>query len=372
MEASGSRNCANFEEKNSKESIESLWEDIDDGVLSDIVLDKRSYEEQDNDSAAPPEVIQVSKKLKTTTRPLDLFSPGRGYLWVSSLTAQMWCEQKLHYSLTLPVVEVEKPAISKGTDLHLARELADHDVVKIKVTSNEDIWAAKLLNLYSPVISFLLGTKMRREIPIFGFPFSHNVFVIGLIDEIQFDPETFTFDILELKTRSSSRTLPSKAQSKSHSLQVMLYKKLFDDLVKGQITKYSVAQHLRLELDKNFGEDINNSITEHGLSCLNLSELMDCVFEKMKSLTCINQLLLEYCFQEDNSTIGITEVKYNEEWLKETCDHYMKYWKGERPVEGVDIEEAFKCQSCEFAEVCEWREKKSKELARKNSANSLK
>jgi len=36
----------------------------------------------------------------------------------------------------------------------------------------------------------------------------------------------------------------------------------------------------------------------------------------------------------------------------------MAWWKGERRTRGVDVEEAFKCRMCEFAEACEWRVEK--------------
>jgi exonuclease V len=34
----------------------------------------------------------------------------------------------------------------------------------------------------------------------------------------------------------------------------------------------------------------------------------------------------------------------------------MEWWHGERQATGVDIEEAFKCRSCEFASDCSWRQ----------------
>ena len=51
--------------------------------------------------------------------PLERFRPG--YLWVSDLTRQHWCEQQLWYSLTLPVVVEENPVMTEGSSLHLAR-----------------------------------------------------------------------------------------------------------------------------------------------------------------------------------------------------------------------------------------------------------
>jgi exonuclease V len=49
-------------------------------------------------------------------------------------------------------------------------------------------------------------------------------------------------------------------------------------------------------------------------------------------------------------------------FLEET----MRWWRGERPPQGVPREEAgFKCQSCEFREECEWRREMDLEALRK-------
>ncbi|KAK3389627.1 exonuclease V [Podospora didyma] len=53
-------------------------------------------------------------------------------------------------------------------------------------------------------------------------------------------------------------------------------------------------------------------------------------------------------------------------YLKET----MQWWRGEREPRGVPLEEAFKCQSCEFAESCQWRDNLDQEALRKAQAKS--
>ena len=51
--------------------------------------------------------------------PLERFRPG--YLWVSDLTRQLWCEQQMWYSFTLPGIVEENPVMTEGSNLHLAR-----------------------------------------------------------------------------------------------------------------------------------------------------------------------------------------------------------------------------------------------------------
>lgn len=52
---------------------------------------------------------------------LERFRPG--YLWVTDLTKQNWCEQQLFYTFTIPAVAVveDTPVMKAGTDYHLAR-----------------------------------------------------------------------------------------------------------------------------------------------------------------------------------------------------------------------------------------------------------
>ncbi|XP_060063729.1 exonuclease V-like [Ylistrum balloti] len=319
----------------------------------------------DQDSGRIPQVI-IDHADETT--PLEKFRPG--YLWVSDLTKQNWCEQQLLYSFTVPGVVVEDPVMTKGSDLHLQRELAVHDVVHVDITSSEDIWAVKLLNLLNSIQTFLSGAPLAREVPIFGAPFHEDVFLVGLIDELRFDLETYAIGLSELKTRLS-KSKPSKSQERQHRLQVMLYKKLFDDLVKGNISKDVVARHLRLKLTKVLGESVQEELGKSGLSCKTLDTLLDIVFGRMAAVTCIGETSIEYVHQGSGQSFLHQDVVYDDEELKNMYTHYLEFWRGQRAVEGVDIEDAWKCQRCDYESVCEWRQVKAAECARKNKLGRI-
>jgi exonuclease V len=51
--------------------------------------------------------------------------------------------------------------------------------------------------------------------------------------------------------------------------------------------------------------------------------------------------------------------------LTSYVSHEMEWWKGEREPQGVVVEEAFKCRSCDFANECEWRLNKVEEAIEK-------
>ena len=63
--------------------------------------------------------------------------------------------------------------------------------------------------------------QVAREVPIFGDPFGTGDLFFGIIDELRFDPEKYSLDLVELKTRKLKR-MPGKAQKKQHLLQVGL------------------------------------------------------------------------------------------------------------------------------------------------------
>ncbi len=248
-------------------------------------------------------------------------------------------------------------------------ELEVQDIVKVNVTSNEDIFAVKVLNLYRAVHSLLAGVPVCREIPIFGAPFGKGVFLMGMIDEIRCDSDTLALDIFEFKTRNLN-SLPSKAQKTTHELQVMMYKKLFDDLILGNTTKEMLRDHMHVDLHEQLGEDILKHILDLGLVCNTLDLLLNNLLGLLKCTTCISQIFIEYCYQKENTTIAITEVCMSDQWLQDRFVHYISYWEGRRSPLGVDIEDAWKCGRCDFSEICEWRAKKQQECMDKQTKGS--
>ena len=256
------------------------------------------------------------------------------------------------------------------TTIFLIVELAIQDSVMVEVTSREDAFGLKVLNVITTILSFLSGCCVAREIPIFGVPFGCGIFVSGIIDELRCDPDSFDLDLVELKTRSM-KTLPSRAQTVTNVLQVSIYKKLWDDLVAGRTTKALIKQHTALNIDKEFGEELMSHISASSLGCGNLDEMLDELAAKAGTMKLIRRCAIEYCHQADASVIALKDVLYDEHWLETRLLHSARYWRGEREAVGVDIEEAWKCGRCEFVDVCEWRRRRADECARSNSLHSV-
>ena len=83
-----------------------------------------------------------------------------------------------------------------------------------------------------------------------------------------------------------------------------------------------------------------------------------------------NVLKAEYRNQTDGSIQGIKTFLYDRSVIQNYINDEMRWWKGEREAQGVSIEEAYKCRSCEFAEECDWRKAKIEEATNAYRARS--
>ena len=277
--------------------------------------------------------------------PIDKWRPG--YLWVSHLTSQLWCEQQMEYGFSRPqLASPDNPQMVRGSELHLARELESEEYVDINVQSDEDVFAIKIFNL----INHLNDPKeISREVPIFGW--IQNIFLMGKIDEIQ--RKDNILKISEFKTRKNAY-LPGKAQQDTHKLQVMIYQYLMSQI--GNLDAKRTCDKLRLNPEKKLGEDV----IKH-TSVETLRDLL-CILQLQPQVTLSDKLLIEYSCQEQDAVFAKIDVSYDETWMLEKVEKCQQYWLGQRTAEGVDIEEAWKCSMCDFADDCAWRIAKVREM----------
>ncbi len=244
-----------------------------------------------------------------------------------------------------------------------ARELATEDYVDVKIESNEDIFAVKALNLFQHLTRLSSGqdASVCREVPVFGQ--LGSLTLLGKVDEIKVVNENGDLAIVEFKTRVR-RSLPSKSQELGHKLQVMIYKHLLDNLDSLDIAKLSRV--LKLDMDKTLGKDVQKHA---GGEIKSLTDLFQCLSRAVKRLDRkVTKLQIEYCAQDNKEVFATSDVEYDENWLLTTVDKLEQYWSGTRSAQGVGIEEAWKCSMCSFAENCDWRIAKSKELQKRNNS----
>ncbi|XP_067864427.1 exonuclease V isoform X2 [Heptranchias perlo] len=277
-----------------------------------------------------------TKRRKRDRRtPLEQF--GRKHLRVTDLSRQAWCEQQVVYGMELPHIQQlreEVPVVKAGSSIHLAR-----------------------------------GERVR-ELPVFGE--LEGIFLVGVIDELCYNSKG-ELELRELKTRGQ-QTFPGAAQRKSHHLQVIVYKLLFEAMIKGQLNKDTITHHLHLRTEQTFGSEVMVQAQKVGFTINTFGDLLDLMLLNLtySEIPTIDIMKIEYCYQADASVIGTEVVCFEEEKVKRELKYYCSFWKGQREALGVDIEEAWKCRSCDFADICEWRKRKAEEATQKNRANQSK
>lgn len=211
-----------------------------------------------------------------------------------------------------------------------------------------------------------------------------------------------TFYISDVKTRQSKSLPPSGSQSKPVYIQLMLYRRLFASLAANEtpaervFERYSLDPHATFsdsfiaevgQLDFDSFSDEEAGDATYGRNQDSVSELL--AHNSLSSLwsfmiaefartipnplppspnvrSSLSKLLsVEYRSGRSGDVLGKKSFVSDDQTLKAYVDDELRWWKGQRATKGVDIEDAFKCRICEFAEGCSWREEKIEEAKRK-------
>ena len=267
----------------------------------------------------------------------------------------------MEYGFTRPQEASEDPLyMIRGSELHLARELEieKDEVVVIDIESEEDMLAIKLLKLYEYLIN-IHELKICREVPIFGW--IGDLFLMGKIDELRWKEDDNSIELSEFKTRTKL-VLPGKAQQDTHKLQIMIYQYLMTKLEGIDVDTFCDTVHL--SKDKQFSSGVLEHCPDQ-VVCL--GDLLDLI--KQAALVPdlnVKTLIIEYSGQEKDAVFAKIQVEYNEDWLLKNVLKCQEYWLGQRFAQGVDIEDAWKCSLCTFADNCDWRRAKVRELMQQN------
>lgn len=299
--------------------------------------------------------------------------------------------------------------MARGTQVHRKLEEEVHEVVTITTAeSAEDRWGLKLFNMYTGLRS-LVTDGLTREFPVFGF--MNGLAVRGIIDEISYNnpavktsgskttstegtykrirrnskedrsptPESYSIPpegertayISDLKTRSS-RTLPTESQARATTLQLMSYHRLLSSMVSGDCDFSALLAHYSLSGNTPFSDsfltELSSLATPSSASAISENPTLLGMWNLVRTqmLFSINglgeEMGVSYRDQVDGSVFAHQTLEYEEEKLERHLGDVLDWWNGRRETRGVEIEEAWKCARCEFADRCEWRKGKVEEL----------
>ena len=243
----------------------------------------------------------------------------------------------------------------------------------------EDRWAVTLLDTYNQLSTVATGS-LEREIHVFGELFDQDILLKGIIDQVQYSRETGELTILDFKTRRTN-SMPSEAQKRGHALQLMLYKCMLDNLTSGITRMDLLAKHLNLNFKRELTEGVLEHIGRYGMWALFTKSnsvgdnpvaegavefrvtLGDVVAKISKlivglNLPLVSSLMVQYVYQQTHEEIGVEVIEHDEPWVRKVYENSLDFWLGKREPCGVDVEELWKCDMCQFKDVCVWRRQK--------------
>ncbi|ESQ42307.1 hypothetical protein EUTSA_v10013696mg [Eutrema salsugineum] len=268
-------------------------------------------------------------------------------LGVTDLTGTEWCEKQMENVLCFGRRKVSK-AMKLGQARHLELEEEVIKKVRVRVESNEDKWALKLLSSIAGVNQFLFEGR-TRELLLVGFV--GGQWIVGIIDEVKASAASGPL-LTDTKTRSRD-TLPAEPQRRNGRLQVMLYKLLWDTVVKEEFPAGRFFDYFSLDRHCVLSQDVRDNIADAGIPARTLEEIVRYYDNTFKMLPIANdQLLLRYEFQKDKSIIAEIRFPYDPEWVMSKYREVIEFWRCEREAEYTPEEERWKCRFCQFAKSC--------------------
>ena len=206
--------------------------------------------------------------------------------------------------------------------------------------------------------------------------------------------------ITDTKTRSV-KSIPKAASFRPTLMQLMLYHRLVSNMATNEVDASALFSRHDLEADKPFTDafvaqisgifsdappstpqpenpeapqstpaieqdTLNLLLTHNSLDQLWALMMRDFQTTFPRGAQSVGKVLkADYRDAVTGHVIGEKTVLMDEELLTKYLESELKWWKGERAAQGVCLEEAYKCGSCEFADECGWRKGKIEEAREK-------
>ncbi|KAL1593977.1 hypothetical protein SLS60_010711 [Paraconiothyrium brasiliense] len=211
-----------------------------------------------------------------------------------------------------------------------------------------------------------------------------DISVSSWLEETKRDRHVYIADV---KTRGG-RLLPKGASLRPTWMQLMLYRKLLESLFLNTVDAETIFARYGLAPLKSFSEafilgggvlgDADSDFDpENPYSILQANELIShpnlsslwalMISEYQQTIPTISDILrAEFRYAKTGEVIGNELIIYNADTIDAYVEREMEWWKGSREAKGVEIEEAFKCRICDFAEECTWRKTKIEEATEKS------
>lgn len=273
----------------------------------------------------------------------------------TDISSQYWCELKMELGYT--VGEKVTAEMRKGRSMHEQLENEVNEPVPLEPKSYAD-YLYKILYTNSMALDALHKNKRTREVQVYGSANGYKL--VGKIDELVVHDDGIM--VSEDKTKSENGQF-SEPQIRPHRVQVMLYRKMLQDLRDGLYTSANFCRSYtvdRLSLTPEFTRQLDAVGVARDMR--SIRSVSDRFFEKCTKIGKLsNTVQLHYINQFTGKTLKTIRLTYTDDEFNNIITFAMKYWNGEREAMPVPYEEKWKCDYCIFfGKQCKvwWPQKK--------------
>ncbi len=234
--------------------------------------------------------------------------------------------------------------IKKGRQIHGDLESETNVPIVLMPKGYSDYMYKSMYTSYI-ALKTLAESKRTREVQVYGA--IEGFKIVGKIDQLDLkDGEVI---VQEDKTRGSDN-IPSDAQMLTHKAQVMLYRKLLDDIVAERYTAKMFQESYKTQsliITSEFKRQLESLGVEREL--MGMDAITDVFFSSIRGIGRLSDTLyLRYINQFTGNVIKLHKLKYSDEEMSQMLEFVMKYWRGERAALPVPVEEKWKCNFCAF------------------------
>ncbi|VVB76849.1 Exonuclease V - a 5' deoxyribonuclease [uncultured archaeon] len=263
---------------------------------------------------------------------------------VTDIANQFWCERQMELNCLHGTKFTKEMA--KGRSIHA--ELKDEVYVPLTVetvTYKDYLYKAAYENVMS--LHSLKADGMCREVRVFGSINGYKV--SGQIDEMRI--KDGKVQVVERKTTQAGRQITG-SYSKTHAVQVMVYRKLMEDIR----SKRYAYENFAINYGVGPGKDGLSEEFKRGLDAIGIHGITQSTYEMYKKMfseiytmpELSNDLEIAYVDRASGKQIGSLDIPYTEEAVNKDLTWAMGFWLGKRESQPVPESEVRKCGFCKF------------------------
>ena len=259
----------------------------------------------------------------------------------TDIAGQFWCEKKVELGHMYGAKRTKY--MERGSQLHEKWQSKVFVPLTVETRNSAD-WMYKTAYENYQTMRSLSEKHVGRELFLYG---SINGYKItGKIDELRIANGKVV--VVEDKTTKSDNL--DNIYKKSHMIQIMLYRKLLQDLKESKYAYQNIAASYGIETAR-MSDEFQKGLVEIGIrdELRSLPAMFKQMFSSISAMPELdNNLILRYSDMTSGDVFGEITVSYEDsEFSKELID-VMGYWNGQREARPVPESERWKCTRCEF------------------------